>query len=462
MKVARVDKLIELVRSKRSPLPLPVPLEDSEIALAEKAAGVALPPSLVRWLAVDASWLRRNHCGFDRARHIPPHRAAKAASWLVSSAAVRIELRIAGGTRFLFRARTRLVLRTHCACPRRRAPALLPHPRPTIALRHCRLREVVLSLRAMDAQCMQCGAFGDDEAPCANCGTRVDPNGVRYVSFTLMRDHCVHCGAALPILGPLRSITCSACQKATPIEAIDWGPLLVHAVHGFDSWNQKGHSLLSSRVPRAVPACASCSTPMPLEKLPIGVDTTTTCACGAPLTAFPPPPWLKEELPALLQLYGAERETTAGEAIPVNTRGSAPIVMACPKCGAALSLTAESQRTTACTFCQASVYLPDDLWRSLHPVKTARAWSFAYQGKLQSRAARMKAEEERARKEADAADRIKKAQEHNVAARAREEEKALEDAARRRVMRKRAILAYGILGLAAIAALVFTLLLSKK
>jgi hypothetical protein len=48
--------------------------------------------------------------------------------------------------------------------------------------------------------------------------------------------------------------------------------------------------------------------------------------------------------------------------------------MACPSCGGALKSAADTQRTTSCEFCGSSVYLPDDLWRRLHPAKKAQPW----------------------------------------------------------------------------------------
>lgn len=54
--------------------------------------------------------------------------------------------------------------------------------------------------------------------------------------------------------------------------------------------------------------------------------------------------------------------------------------MTCPQCGAALHLTAGSQRTTSCQFCNVDVFLPDDLWRRLHPVKVVQPWWVRFEG----------------------------------------------------------------------------------
>jgi hypothetical protein len=207
----------------------------------------------------------------------------------------------------------------------------------------------------------------------------------RYASFTL-RAQCAHCGGPLPLVGPIRAVTCAACSRATTISAKEWASILTYASTGFGSMNVGRHEVVNGKAPRQEPSCASCSAPAPLDKLAIGTDSTAMCACGATLTTYPPPSWLKEELPAIAQIYGADREPSAdGIVVETSARALEPIVMACPKCGGALNLTTDSQRTTRCTFCQAGVYLPDDLWRSLHPVKTVRVWTIAFVGKLQTR-----------------------------------------------------------------------------
>jgi hypothetical protein len=204
---------------------------------------------------------------------------------------------------------------------------------------------------------------------------------MRFASFTL-RAQCAHCGGPLPLVGPIRSIVCTACSKATPISADEWGRILKFAAQGVGSMNIGRHEIVVGTLPSPKPACATCGALVPLEA---GADTATACACGARLGSYPAPPWLAEQLPAIAQIYGADRESDGAASGVAVTSVSAmqPVVMACPSCGGGLNLTTESQRTTRCTFCRASVYLPDDLWRVLHPVKTVRAWSIGYSGKLE-------------------------------------------------------------------------------
>ena len=211
-----------------------------------------------------------------------------------------------------------------------------------------------------------------------------DLDTTRHVSLTI-RSVCDHCGGPLPLLGPLRTVACAACSKETRFSADDWGIILNHvAAHGDLSCGVGSHDIEARVRGRSEPACAACAALMPLDRLAVGTDGATICACGATLTTYPAPYWLatlrRAGWAVILQVYGADRESdgAAPSVVAADSRASAPVVMACPSCGGSLNLTGESQRATRCTFCQTSVYLPDALWRILHPVKTVRAWSIAY------------------------------------------------------------------------------------
>jgi hypothetical protein len=271
-------------------------------------------------------------------------------------------------------------------------------------------------------QCQSCGSPGMGDS-CRKCGAANAVAGLRHASFTL-RAQCAHCGGPLPLLGPLREVPCEACGKTTPITANEWGRILMFASRCVSSMNIGRHEIASGFAPHAKPACASCATPMPLDALAIGTDTSAKCACGEALVTYPAPAWLRDELPALVQLYGADREASTTPATRAHVE---PVVMACPKCGGSLDIAADAQRTTKCTFCSASIYLPDDLWRALHPVKTVRAWTLAFEGGTLVNKQTL-------------ADRVQEAQKvaDDAARHQREITEAAEAAARERVETKRA------------------------
>jgi hypothetical protein len=190
--------------------------------------------------------------------------------------------------------------------------------------------------------------------------------------------------------------------------------------------NVGDHEIVCQSQPSPKPACGACGTLVALETLPLGMDGKASCGrCSAEVTTYPAPSWLGEELPSLRQIYGAEREVTSAHGMPAPrtsaARGDDAVILSCPNCGGSLRVTGETQRTTPCTYCQTNVFLPDDLWRRLHPVKTVRAWSIAFRGQLQTREeleskARKKAKEAREAEERAARERAEEAERARQAA----------------------------------------------
>jgi hypothetical protein len=92
------------------------------------------------------------------------------------------------------------------------------------------------------------------------------------------------------------------------------------------------------------------------------------------------PDWLRSFVPTVRRLFGAQHEGEAGAPGPEVANEPRPVVMACPNCSASLSISTGNERTTTCQYCKTDIYLPDDLWRRLHPVKKAERWYIEYEG----------------------------------------------------------------------------------
>jgi len=161
---------------------------------------------------------------------------------------------------------------------------------------------------------------------------------------------CSRCGMPLPFPGPVRKLYCAHCQGLNERDATFWVEVLQYAsretavgVHGFEVKEE----------------------PPPAELASDPVDA---------------PDWLVGgDLPGL-RLFGAALEGPGGELGPTVPQEARPVVMSCPKCGAALEVTGESERSVTCQYCQSAVYLPDPLWQQLHPVQQAGWWYVEYRG----------------------------------------------------------------------------------
>src|SRR5690242_19205709 len=62
---ALVEQIAAALRGPRSPIGEPRPLDEAEILAAERAAGVALSPSMHALLSFDAGWIGREYGWFD-------------------------------------------------------------------------------------------------------------------------------------------------------------------------------------------------------------------------------------------------------------------------------------------------------------------------------------------------------------------------------------------------------------
>lgn len=261
---------------------------------------------------------------------------------------------------------------------------------------------------------------------------------------------CDHCASPVPVNGPTRSVHCGACQRDTPLSRVP--AELALASEGMQQLGSS-YSVKGSR--SAVPRCRSCDGVVPLPE-PVGQVTGAgliPCpGCGTGLPHFPAPDWLRAELPTILHVFGVDPEIANAEgglAIEIDQTSARPIVMACPACGGGLTITDSTDRTVDCEYCSSSVFVPDELWQRLHPVKTMRMWTVTYAGtKLVT--AEEQAEQAQRRAEAEVA------REQRLR---RQEERAREAAAAARRRRVFTIVCLCLIGVAALG-VTFVMLLS--
>jgi hypothetical protein len=66
---------------------------------------------------------------------------------------------------------------------------------------------------------------------------------------------------------------------------------------------------------------------------------------------------------------------------PLEKDSAKPVLFACPSCAGNLEIDGK-ERIVECKFCQSKVYLPDDLWFSLHPVVSKERWYITFDNKV--------------------------------------------------------------------------------
>jgi len=205
---------------------------------------------------------------------------------------------------------------------------------------------------------------------------------------------CPHCGNPLPVNGPQARPNCPSCQQQVAIAAETWSEILNEYLEGYkdlepgsgNNATVMGELTLqytSARLPPPDPVCPACQTDWVIDAVPDGQDGVITCQkCGRTSPTFPVPAWLKAGVPRAQQVFFAEREAddSAASAADPNAEETRPIALACPQCNGGLLVTAQTERTLLCKYCNVDVFLPDAVWLKLHPAKVAKFWLVRFQG----------------------------------------------------------------------------------
>jgi len=208
-----------------------------------------------------------------------------------------------------------------------------------------------------------------------------------------IRISCPRCGQSVPINGPIRTLTCSSCFESFRIPAdtfADFFNDFENDYPGLAEGEGTGGTLMSGAGTfkysywRLPPRCSDCKKPLVLPEY--GADKTVACKeCGREYSVYPAPGWITELTPSLKQCVTIEREKSEGnepESV-LNAESAKPIVMSCPQCSGALSISTGNERILRCRFCESEVYIPDAIWTRLHPVKLTEEWFLVFDGKTQ-------------------------------------------------------------------------------
>ncbi len=216
---------------------------------------------------------------------------------------------------------------------------------------------------------------------------------VRYGIFKVIAT-CPQCGHPVPVNGPRRESVCPSCQQNVPIPTGMWQKVLGEFEKEFDALeagNESKTTLMgdlelkfsSVKLPPPDPACTQCESNWELEQITNGTDGVIICKnCGHTSPTFPAPEWLKPIAPTARQIFFGERDVDdpSKNAASPEAEADRPIAMTCPQCNGSLLITAQTERTLRCKYCNVDVFLPDALWLKLHPVKVAKFWLVRFQG----------------------------------------------------------------------------------
>ncbi len=233
---------------------------------------------------------------------------------------------------------------------------------------------------------------------------------------------CPNCAQPVWVNALSPRVPCSSCHEVVELGWERWEQLLE------DSWDEipdyvEGRGARTQTMAgagpnsdlvyaRRDPYCFLCKSKFDTARLVAERVEKFACGdCDASWTARAPSVEISRRFPKIAYLFceapsqiedafGGFADHEAGV-----REGSRPVVFACPACGGGLRVDG-SQRMLPCEFCEASVYLPDDLWQRLHPVSKKQRWFIWWdEGGRVRNPRRFPTEEEEAAFEAERAQR---------------------------------------------------------
>jgi hypothetical protein len=195
-----------------------------------------------------------------------------------------------------------------------------------------------------------------------------------------IRTTCPKCGNPVPVNALVSEVQCPSCQQRVSLDARFWqGVNLKIGARALIAETETGPEVLengtSVTTNLADPSCAACGGELSItDNMLQSGPTSIACACGASTPIRPVPRAL---IPNLRMFCTHVIGEAPEQQPPLGQRAvlvaSEPVMFPCPNCGGALPVDG-SERTAKCAYCRTNAYLPDDLWRRLHPVKSISRW----------------------------------------------------------------------------------------
>lgn len=205
----------------------------------------------------------------------------------------------------------------------------------------------------------------------------------RYVCIEASTN-CDSCGQSIPLNGPYTGFICPACQEGKQVPPDIVGGLIndfEDEYEGLLDGQGSGGTLMSGSgtykygLWRLPPRCTKCRKVLPLPES-TGPALIACTKCGEPHHFFPAPDRLKHGVPSAVFCVTVQPPPgdDGREPLVIDDSSTTPVVMSCPKCAGALSVTTGNERVMKCAYCSSEIYVPDAVWARLHPARKTLEW----------------------------------------------------------------------------------------
>jgi DNA-directed RNA polymerase subunit RPC12/RpoP len=232
---------------------------------------------------------------------------------------------------------------------------------------------------------------------------------------------CSRCGQPIPLEGPDRKATCPHCQTVDDIPQKTWADILFRVdealarMQGGQRRSETVGAMGGGRTVRFTiqqgrPRCHACQAELAEDGRSVGREGPVPCqGCGAESFGAPIKGRITGQSTAKWIWRKSRPGAAGGARVDVNQEAPRPVVFQCPKCAGGLEATAKSERVMRCRYCEAEVFIPDELWRRLHPVRKAEPFWVRFEGPThQVRLRESQARSEQARRDRERAEHLRK------------------------------------------------------
>jgi hypothetical protein len=205
-----------------------------------------------------------------------------------------------------------------------------------------------------------------------------------------LKTECKFCGNPLPLDALVEHIQCSTCQKTMDFPYSIWRKTILDSAfsdtsdlkegEGQPQTNMTGEYTFHLMYGRQKPRCPKCKTPLDETKYQDYANTgSAQCAkCNNKISVRALPENMQSIFENLKYIIGENSNMfSSGEAALQTPDAAKPILFTCPSCAGNLEIDGK-ERVVTCKYCQSEIYLPDELWLRMHPVKTVDRWYLVF------------------------------------------------------------------------------------
>lgn len=201
-----------------------------------------------------------------------------------------------------------------------------------------------------------------------------------------IKTQCKFCGGNITLNALVEEVLCHTCQKMNNFPYDYWKKSILESAmndySGLKEGEGQNQTVMTGEYTFTImyglqqPRCGKCKTNLDAANFQdFAKQGKAVCTkCSNEISVRTPPDEVKSLLGNIKYLIGEDADMLEKGDKGLKTPNAVkPILFICPSCGGNLKVDG-SDRVVTCSYCNSEIYLPDDLWFRLHPVKIVERW----------------------------------------------------------------------------------------